>query len=51
MTTITDSTLPALRARFGRALASRLPEHIGRPPSKDARMRCSATVPSPSTRS
>jgi phenylacetate-CoA ligase len=30
MTTITDSTLPALRARFGRALASRLPEHIGR---------------------
>jgi phenylacetate-CoA ligase len=30
MTTITDSTLSALRARFGRALASRLPEHIGR---------------------
>ncbi len=30
MTTITDSTLPALRARFGQALASRLPEHIGR---------------------
>ena len=25
MTTITDSTLPALRARFGQALASRLP--------------------------
>jgi phenylacetate-CoA ligase len=30
MTAITDSTLPALRARFGQALASRLPEHIGR---------------------
>ena len=30
MTTITDSTLPALRARFGQALASRLPEHMGR---------------------
>jgi hypothetical protein len=30
MTTITDSTLSALRARFGRGLASRLPEHIGR---------------------
>ena len=30
MTAITDSTLPALRARFGQALASRLPEHVGR---------------------
>jgi phenylacetate-CoA ligase len=30
MTTITDRTLPALRARFGEALAARLPEHIGR---------------------
>ena len=30
MTTITDSPLSALRARFGQALASRLPEHIGR---------------------
>ncbi len=30
MTTITDSTLPALRARFGEALAARLPEHISR---------------------
>ena len=30
MTTITNSTLSALRARFGRGLASRLPEHIGR---------------------
>ena len=28
MTTITDSTLGALRARFGQGLASRLPEHI-----------------------
>ncbi len=30
MTTIADSTLPALRAHFGRAPASRLPDHIGR---------------------
>ncbi len=30
MTMITDSSLPALRARFGQALAARLPEHIGR---------------------
>jgi phenylacetate-coenzyme A ligase PaaK-like adenylate-forming protein len=30
MTAITDSTVPALRARFGRALAARLPEHISR---------------------
>ena len=30
MTTITDSTLSVLRARFGRGLAARLPEHIGR---------------------
>ena len=30
MTTITGSTLPALRARFGSALAARLPEHVGR---------------------
>jgi hypothetical protein len=30
MTTTTDSTPSALRARFGQALASRLPEHISR---------------------
>jgi phenylacetate-CoA ligase len=30
MTTITDSRVAALRAHFGRALASRLPDHIGR---------------------
>jgi phenylacetate-CoA ligase len=30
MTTITDSSLPALRGRFGQELASRLPGHIGR---------------------
>jgi phenylacetate-CoA ligase len=30
MTTITDGSLPALRAHFGQALASRLPGHIGR---------------------
>jgi hypothetical protein len=30
VTTITDKTLPALRAQFGEALAARLPEHIGR---------------------
>jgi hypothetical protein len=30
VTTITDSTLSALRARFGEALAARLPEHIAR---------------------
>ena len=30
MTTMTDSSLSVLRASFGRTLASRLPEHIGR---------------------
>ena len=30
MTTTTDSALSALRSRFGRTLASRLPEHVGR---------------------
>jgi phenylacetate-CoA ligase len=30
MATMTDSTLSSLRERFGRALAARLPEHIGR---------------------
>jgi phenylacetate-CoA ligase len=30
MTTITDNTLPALRARFGEAPAVRLPEHVSR---------------------